>query len=105
MKQRDVLHLQADNNSTDIHLNSGNDYSFKTLKHFENVMSYPFVRIHNSYIVNMNFVSRIHTGNSVCHIKNTTTKFHFLNLIRKCRCNYCNNCCEELSRNLVFYLN
>jgi DNA-binding LytR/AlgR family response regulator len=75
---KDVYYLQADNNSTDIHLNSGEMITaFKTLKHFESVMAYPFVRIHNSYIVNMNYVSRIHTGNSVCHIKNTTTKVPF----------------------------
>jgi DNA-binding LytR/AlgR family response regulator len=75
---KDVYYLQADNNSTDIHINSGEMITaFKTLKHFESVMSFPFVRIHNSYIVNMNYVSRIHTGNSVCHIKNTTTKVPF----------------------------
>lgn len=75
---KDIAYLQADNNSTDIHLNSGEMITaFKTLKHFEGVMTYPFVRIHNSYIVNIDYVSRIHTGNSVCHIKNTTTKLPF----------------------------
>jgi hypothetical protein len=38
------LLLQADNNSTDIHLNGGEMITaFKTLKHFEGVLSYPFV--------------------------------------------------------------
>ncbi len=74
----DICYLQADNNSTDIHLSSGEMITaFKTLKHFEGVMKYPFVRIHNSYIVNIDFVSRIHTGNAVCHIKDTTTKLPF----------------------------
>lgn len=74
----DICYLQADNNSTDIHLNTGEMITaFKTLKHFEGVLVYPFVRIHNSYIVNTEFVSRIHTGNAVCHIKNTTTKLPF----------------------------
>lgn len=74
----DICYLQADNNSTDIHLNNGEMITaFKTLKHFENVLSSPFVRIHNSYIVNIDYVSRIHTGNSVCYIKNTTTKLPF----------------------------
>jgi DNA-binding LytR/AlgR family response regulator len=74
----DICYLQADNNSTDIHLNSGEMITaFKTLKHFEGVLNYPFVRIHNSYIVNIDFVSRIHTGNAVCHIKDTTTKLPF----------------------------
>lgn len=74
----DVCYLQADNNSTDIHLASGEMITaFKTLKHFESVLNYPFVRIHNSYIVNIDYVSRIHTGNAVCHIKDTTTKLPF----------------------------
>ena len=74
----DICYLQADNNSTDIHLNNGEMITaFKTLKHFENILMSPFVRIHNSYIVNIDYVSRIHTGNAVCYIKNTTTKLPF----------------------------
>lgn len=75
---KDILYFQADNNSTDIHLNNGEMITaFKTLKHFENVLPSQFYRIHNSYIVNINYVSRIHTGNAVCYIKNTTTKLPF----------------------------
>lgn len=74
----DICYLQADNNSTDIHLSNGEMVTaFKTLKHFETVLPSPFVRIHNSYIVNIDYVSRIHTGNAVCYIKNTTTKLPF----------------------------
>ncbi len=73
-----ICYLRADNNSTDIHLSSGEMITaFKTLKHFEAVLSYPFIRIHNSYIVNRKYISRIHTGNAVCHIKNTTTRLPF----------------------------
>ncbi|GIZ07951.1 LytTR family DNA-binding domain-containing protein [Flavobacterium sp. UMI-01] len=75
---RDIAYFQADNNSTDIHLTNGEMITaFKTLKHFEGVLPYPFVRIHNSYIVNSNCISRIHTGNSVCYIKNTAIKLPF----------------------------
>lgn len=75
---KDICYLQADNNSTDIHLNNGEMVTaFKTLKHFEGILFYPFVRIHNSYILNRNYISRIHTGNAVCYIKNTTTKIPF----------------------------
>lgn len=78
IEARDICYLQADNNSTDIHLFNGEMVTaFKTLKHFENVLTSPFVRIHNSYIVNIDYVSRIHTGNSVCYIKNSTTKLPF----------------------------
>jgi DNA-binding LytR/AlgR family response regulator len=75
---KDICYFQADNNSTDIHLNTGEMVTaFKTLKHFEGILPAPFVRIHNSYIVNRNYISRIHTGNTVCYIKNTTTKLPF----------------------------
>lgn len=75
---RDICYFQADNNSTDIHLNNGEMITaFKTLKHFEGVLPHPFSRIHNSYIVNRNYISRIHTGNAVCYIKNTTVKLPF----------------------------
>jgi DNA-binding LytR/AlgR family response regulator len=75
---KDICYLQADNNSTDIHLNNGEMITaFKTLKHFEGILSHPFIRIHNSYIVNRNYISRIHTGNAVCYVKNTITKLPF----------------------------
>lgn len=75
----DILYFEADNNSTDIHLNNGEMITaFKTLKHFETVLpQLQFLRIHNSYIINVNQVSRIHTGNTVCYIKNSTTKLPF----------------------------
>ena len=78
IEAKDICYLQADNNSTDIHLYNGEMITaFKTLKHFENVLKSPFVRIHNSYIVNIDYVSRIHTGNAVCYIKHSTTKLPF----------------------------
>ena len=78
IEAKDICYLQADNNSTDIHLCNGEMITaFKTLKHFEGVLMSPFVRIHNSYIVNIDYVSRIHTGNAVCYIKNTTIKLPF----------------------------
>lgn len=74
----DICYFQADNNSTDIYLNSGEMVTaFKTLKHFEFVLSHPFVRIHNSYIINQNYISRIHSGHSVCYIKNSPKKIPF----------------------------
>ncbi len=75
----DILYFEADNNSTDIHLNNGEMITaFKTLKHFETVLpDSQFLRIHNSYIINVDQVSRIHTGNTVCYIKNSTTKLPF----------------------------
>ena len=75
----DILYFEADNNSTDIHLNNGEMITaFKTLKHFESVLPpKDFLRIHNSYIINVNQVSRIHTGNALCFIKNSNVKLPF----------------------------
>lgn len=78
IEAKDICYLRADNNSTDIHLNNGEMITaFKTLKHFEEALSFPFIRIHNSYIVNRNCISRIHSGNSVCYIKNSNVKLPF----------------------------
>ncbi|MHC0439372.1 LytR/AlgR family response regulator transcription factor [Flavobacterium sp. 3-210] len=78
MNAADICYFQADNNSTDIYLSSGEMVTaFKTLKHFESILVHPFVRIHNSYIINQNYISRIHNGNSVCYIKNSPKKIPF----------------------------
>ncbi|WP_229029147.1 LytTR family DNA-binding domain-containing protein [Flavobacterium sp. SLB02] len=74
----DICYFQADNNSTDIYLKSGEMITaFKTLKHFEAILSHPFIRIHNSYIINKNYIARIHNGSSVCYIKNSIKKIPF----------------------------
>lgn len=68
----DVLYLKADNNTTDIVL-SGDKVvrAFKTLKCFQDALPSNFMRIHNSYIVNIDQISRIHFGKSKCTLKNT----------------------------------
>jgi len=68
----DIQYLKADNNNTDFFLNNGNKISaFKTLKHFETALPDYFVRVHNSYIINTNYVSRIHFGRFRCSIKSS----------------------------------
>lgn len=76
---RDIIYFEADNNSVDIHLKDGEMVTaFKTLKAFESVLPpTQFLRIHNSYILNVSQVARIHTGNNVCYIKNSTIKLPF----------------------------
>lgn len=81
---KEIRYLQADNNSTDIYLITGEIITaFKTLKHFEQVLPFPFSRIHNSYMVNRNCISRIHTGNAMCYLKNTATKIPFSKSYKK----------------------
>jgi len=80
----DIVYAKADNNSTDIYMNNGDMITaFKTMKHFENTLPNEFVRIHNSYIINMNYVSRIHLGNSICYIKNSKIKLPFSKSYKK----------------------
>ncbi|MEP2236799.1 MAG: LytTR family DNA-binding domain-containing protein, partial [Maribacter sp.] len=43
--------------------------AYKTLKTFEKSLPENFMRIHQSYIVNTNYVSRINFGKSICTIK------------------------------------
>lgn len=67
----EILFLKADNNATDFFMNDESTVSaFKTLKSFELILPENFVRIHNSYIINRDYVSRIHFGKSNCNIKN-----------------------------------
>lgn len=65
----DIVYLKADNNTTDFYLHNGRKLTaYKTLKHYESNLPLYFQRIHNSYIVNSNYVSRINTGKSLIYL-------------------------------------
>ncbi|MCD2258073.1 LytR/AlgR family response regulator transcription factor [Psychroserpens luteolus] len=66
----DILYLKADNNTTDFYMADGRVIgAYKTLKVFENLLPKTFLRIHKSYIINRNCISRIHYGKSICFVK------------------------------------
>ena len=89
-----ILYLKADNNTTDFMMSDGNKVeAFKTLKHFQELLPKHFVRIHNSYIINIDYVSRIHFGKAKCAIKNSTDLIPFSK-------SYKNNV-EEIKDNLA----
>lgn len=70
LKTDEIMFLKADNNTTDFYMNDGNIISaYKTLKTFEDILPNNFHRIHKSYIINKNFVSRIQYGKLSCTIK------------------------------------
>ena len=74
----EILFLKADNNTTDFYMSDGNIISaFKTLKTFEDVLPENFLRIHKSYIINKNFVSRIQYGKFICTIKKNSYDIPF----------------------------
>jgi DNA-binding LytR/AlgR family response regulator len=68
---KNIQYLKADNNTTDFYMEDGKIISaYKTLKVFENSLPENFYRIHKSYIININCISRINFGKSTCFIKN-----------------------------------
>ena len=74
----EILYLKADNNTTDFFMNDGSTISaFKTLKTFESKLPSNFIRVHQSYIINMNYVSRINYGKSICALKSNNTQLPF----------------------------
>ena len=90
----EVLYLKADNNTTDIIQTNGTKVSaFKTLKYFQESLPKHFIRIHNSYIVNSHFISRIHFGKSKCMIKNGDVSVPFSKSYR--------NNVEQIKNNLA----
>ncbi|MBL4663125.1 MAG: response regulator transcription factor [Flavobacteriaceae bacterium] len=71
----EILFLKADNNTTDFYMQDGSVIgAFKTLRTFEDVLPQNFLRIHKSYIINSNYVSRIQYGKSICTI--SKNNFH-----------------------------
>ena len=78
LKTDEILYLKADNNTTDFYMNDGNIVNaYKTLKTFENILPNNFHRIHKSYIINKNFISRIQFGKSTCTIKRNSHEVPF----------------------------
>jgi two-component system, LytTR family, response regulator len=74
----DIVYLKADNNTTDFYLNNGRKLTaYKTLKHYETSLPINFSRIHNSYIVNINYISRINLGKSLCYLSNSDISISF----------------------------
>ncbi|UNY98295.1 LytTR family transcriptional regulator DNA-binding domain-containing protein [Zhouia spongiae] len=74
----DILFLKADNNTTDIYLEDNSViHSYNTLKVFEDRLPENFKRVHKSYIINSDFVSRIHYGKKICLIRKGAYKVPF----------------------------
>jgi DNA-binding LytR/AlgR family response regulator len=67
----DIIYLKADSNTTDFYLKNGKEIAaFKTLKHFEQQLPFYFFRIHHSYLINIDYVSRINLGKCNCYLDN-----------------------------------
>lgn len=75
----DILYLKADGNYTTIFLkNNTKFYVAKTLKDYEDLLCYPvnesFVRIHKTYIANLDHASHIERGNEFSLVLTNNTR-------------------------------
>ncbi|MGB2087118.1 MAG: LytR/AlgR family response regulator transcription factor [Psychroflexus salarius] len=74
----EILFLKADSNTTDIYLKDDKIVTaYKTLKVFEENLPKNFIRIHRSYIINKNHISRINFGKQRCTLLGTVIKIPF----------------------------
>ena len=63
LKTSDILFCKADDNYTEIHLQTGKLLASKTLKYFEEALKeFGFSRIHKSYVVNVNSIVKYKKG-------------------------------------------
>ena len=63
VRREEVVRLQANGNFTDIILeNKTKKMACRFLKHYEDLLSFPFLRVHRSHIINCDFVRAYNKG-------------------------------------------
>lgn len=63
VKMEDIVRLRGNGNFTDLHLKNGTKkMACRFLKHFSEILPLPFLRVHKSHIVNLNFVKLYNKG-------------------------------------------
>jgi len=61
VKMEDIVRLQGNGNFTDIYLiDKSKKMVCRFLKHFSEILPYPFARVHKSHIININYVKAYH---------------------------------------------
>ena len=72
LNAQEIIYCKADDNYTEIFLESRKILVSKTLKYFENALeNFSFARIHKSYLVNVNEVTRYRKGKGGCVVLST----------------------------------
>jgi two-component system LytT family response regulator len=63
VKMEDIIRLKGNGNFTDVYLTDGSKRMVcRFLKHFTDILSLPFIRIHKSHVINVGFVKSYHKG-------------------------------------------
>lgn len=66
VKMEEIIRLKGNGNFTDLYLTNGNKkMACRFLKHFSEMLPLPFLRVHKSHIVNLNFVKLYNKGGYV----------------------------------------
>ncbi|MEO5645185.1 MAG: LytTR family DNA-binding domain-containing protein [Bacteroidia bacterium] len=61
IKMNEIVRLQGNGNFTDIFLSDGSKkMACRFLKHYDEILPYPFIRVHKSHIINIEFVKSYH---------------------------------------------
>ncbi len=61
IRMEEIVRLQGNGNFTDICLINGKKkMACRFLKHYAEILPYPFIRVHKSHIINLNFVESYH---------------------------------------------
>lgn len=72
VKTEDIVRLQADGNFTQVYLTDGSKKMVcRFLKHFDDLLENPFVRVHRSHIINTFFVKSYHKSGTATLSDNT----------------------------------
>ena len=63
VKMEEIVRLKGNGNFTDLYLTNGSKKMVcRFLKHFTEILPYPFMRVHKSHMINMNYVKSFNKG-------------------------------------------
>lgn len=66
VKMEEIVRLRGNGNFTDLYLNNGNKKMVcRFLKHFSEILPLPFIRVHKSNIINLNYIKSYNKGGFV----------------------------------------
>jgi two-component system, LytTR family, response regulator len=89
-KIQDIIRLKGNGNFTDIYFSDGTKKMVcRFLKHFDELLDNPFIRIHKSHIINLNYIKSYNKGGFVTLTDNSeielsaTYKTSFLNVFER----------------------
>lgn len=72
VKMEEIVRLRGNGNFTDIYLSNGTKKMVcRFLKHFSEILPYPFMRVHKSHIINTTFVKSYNKGGFVTLFDNS----------------------------------